>query len=332
MLPVWLAPLCPLFFSIELAQLAALTWHFDAWRWLQKHRVLMKIDRPWLHNHTPSPWACLAVGLTGKTHIFHRSSLWQPTVWTYVRAGPRTGSRTSASEQTGKLSSIKKDVQRRTPRERIVLRWQYDLLWALELLLLKLCSVVWFTKMFWKSAYCTKKNARLTWVQIVSMVKCIISKLVFSAFRVSCTPGEERLQHFHAVHFHVFPTLSSVTCYTHIKCQSWKWLTPPKCRLWRKGLTLFQPLFLSCCPSIYPWGSMSSTYAYMPMYSLTGYVAMLAVTMYGKDQVVEVVEKLSNHMQKTVASPNNHWNLQVNENHWWLKHLECNQVGFHHLK
>lgn len=53
----------------------------------------------------------------------------------------------------------------------------------------------------------------------------------------------------------------------------------------------------------------------MPMYSLTGYVAMLAVTMYGKDQVVEVVEKLSNHMQKTVASPNNHWNLQVNENH-----------------
>ena len=42
---------------------------------------------------------------------------------------------------------------------------------------------------------------------------------------------------------------------------------------------------------ILPWESMSSTYAYMPMYSLTGYVAMLAVTMYGKDQVVEVVEK-----------------------------------------
>lgn len=33
-------------FFIELAQLTALTWHFDAWRWLQKQRVLMKIDRP----------------------------------------------------------------------------------------------------------------------------------------------------------------------------------------------------------------------------------------------------------------------------------------------
>lgn len=118
-------------FFIELAQLAALTWHFDAWRWLQKHRVLMKIDRPWLHNRTPSPWACLAVGLTGKTYIFHRSSLWQPTVWTYIRAGPRTGSRTSASEQAGKLSSIQKDVQWRTPRKRIcTLMTVNDLLWA----------------------------------------------------------------------------------------------------------------------------------------------------------------------------------------------------------
>ena len=117
-------------FFIELAQIAALTWHFDAWRWLQKHRVLMKIDRPWLHNHTPSPLACLAVGLTGKTHIFHRSSLWQPTVWTYIRAGPRTGSRTSASEQTGKLSSIQKDVQWRTPGKRICTLMTVNDLWA----------------------------------------------------------------------------------------------------------------------------------------------------------------------------------------------------------
>ena len=39
----------------------------------------------------------------------------------------------------------------------------------------------------------------------------------------------------------------------------------------------------------------------MLMLSLTGYVAMLAVTVYGKDQVVEVGGKLSNHAHNKCA-------------------------------
>ena len=53
---------------------------------------------------------------------------------------------------------------------------------------------------------------------------------------------------------------------------------------------------------------MWPTYAYMPMLSVTGYVAVLAVTVYGEDQVVDVrweVVELYTTQWNTMASPQN---------------------------